>query len=309
MTSTPAESPPVRDQTHAGATMAGIGLMLLGVFLFSVNDVMGKWLVATYAVGQLLLIRSCAALSLLGPFVWKAGLKSFRAAPRPGLQVLRVVLGSVEVTLFYWSVVYLPLADAVTYYLASPIYVTAISALFLGERVGRRRWVAVLVGFAGVLIALQPGPATLTWPALIALSGSLIYALLLVTTRVLRGTDDVVLISTQIATTLVLGAIMAPFAWVSPSWRDVGLLALLGVAAMGALTCINRSLKLAPASVVVPYQYTMIIWAVVLGYIAFGDIPQMHMVIGSAIIIAAGLFIFWREQAAVHTESAATPPG
>jgi drug/metabolite transporter (DMT)-like permease len=296
MTATPDTVPPARDHSPARATMLGIGLMLAGVFFFSVNDVLGKWLVATYSVGQLLLIRSIAALLLLAPFIWKAGWALFAAMPRPGLQLLRVVLGSIEVTMFYWSVVYLPLADAVTYYLAGPIYVTAISALFLGERVGWRRWAAVLVGFAGVLIALQPSPATFTWPALIALAGSLMYAILLVTTRVLRGTPDLTLISTQIATTLVLGAVTAPFAWVAPSARDVTLLALLGAVAMGALTCINRSLKLAPASVVVPYQYTMILWAVVLGYAAFGDMPKLHVVAGSAIIVGAGLFIFWREQ-------------
>jgi drug/metabolite transporter (DMT)-like permease len=274
----------------------GIGLMLLGVFLFSVNDVMGKWLVATYSVGQLLLIRSAAALLLLAPFVWNAGWQVFAEIPRPGLQIVRVILGSCEVGLFYWAVVYLPLADVVTYYLAGPIYVTALSAVLLGERVGWRRWSAVLIGFAGVLIALNPSAATMTWPALIALAGSLVYALLLVVTRTLRGTPDLVLISTQVATTFVLGLLTASFGWVTPSPRDIVLLAILGVVAMGALICVNRSLKLAPASVVVPYQYTMIVWAIILGYIAFGDEPQAHTMIGAAVITGAGLFIFFRER-------------
>lgn len=301
MTSTPETAPtrpgPGQAPTAlARASALGIGLMLLGVLLFSVNDVMGKWLVSTYSVWQLLLIRSAAALLLLAPFIWQAGRTLFTTMPHPRLQLLRVALGSGEVALFYWSVVYLPLADAVTYYLAGPIYVTAVSALFLGERVGWRRWTAVLVGFAGVVIALNPSPATFTWPALIALAGSFTYAMLLVTTRYLRGTPDLALISTQVATTLVLGGVMAPFAWTAPTLRDVALLALLGIVAMGALSAINRSLKLAPASVVVPYQYTMILWAVLFGYLAFGDVPEWHVIIGSAIIVAAGLFIFWREQ-------------
>jgi drug/metabolite transporter (DMT)-like permease len=296
MTATRCKASAARDQSHARTTLLGIGLMLAGVFLFCMNDVMGKWLVSTYSVGQVLLIRSCAALIVLAPIVWRAGRQLFTTMPRPGLQLMRVLLGATEVAMFYWSVVYLPLADAVTYYLAGPIYVTAISAVFLGERVGWQRWTAVLVGFAGVLIALNPSPATFSWPALIALAGSLMYAVLLVTTRVLRGTADLALVSTQIATTLVLGAMLAPLGWVTPSADDLSLLALLGVVAMGALTCINRSLKLAPASVVVPYQYTMILWAVLLGYLVFGDVPQLHVVIGSAVIVAAGLFIFWREQ-------------
>jgi drug/metabolite transporter (DMT)-like permease len=292
--------PPARLGTSHVA--AGIALMLLGVFLFSVNDVMGKWLVATYSVGQLLLIRSMAALLLLLPFIWNAGWQPFVTMQRPGLQLLRVVLGSSEVALFYWAVVYLPLADVVTYYLAGPIYVTALSALFLGERVGWRRWAAVLVGFAGVLIALRPSPATISWPALIALGGSLVYAVLLITTRALRGTSDLVLIATQVPTTLLLGALTASFGWVAPSARDLVLLAVLGVVAMGALISVNRSLKLAPASVVVPYQYTMIVWAVILGYIAFGDVPEPPVLIGAAVITAAGLFIFFRERKVTAAE-------
>ena len=289
-------SVPSATRLEAQHVAFGIGLMLVGVFLFSVNDVMGKWLVATYSVGQLLLIRSTAALLLLIPFVWTAGWKAFADMPRPGLQLLRVVLGSCEVGLFYWAVVYLPLADVVTYYLAGPIYVTALSAFLLRERVGWRRWSAVMVGFLGVLIALRPSTATISWPALIALAGSVVYALLLVTTRTLRGTSDVVLISTQFATTFVLGLLTASFGWVTPSLHDVTLLAILGIVAMGALLCVNRSLKLAPASVVVPYQYTLIVWAIILGYLAFGDEPQVHTLVGAAVITGAGLFIFFRER-------------
>jgi drug/metabolite transporter (DMT)-like permease len=290
------------------AVTVGIGLMLLGVLMFSLNDVMGKWLVATYSVGQILLLRSAAALLLLSPLIWRAGKDAFTEAPRPGLQLARVILGTAEVAMFYWSVAYLPLADVTTYYLAGPIYVTAISAIFLKEPVGWRRWSAVLVGFAGVLIALNPSPDTLTLPALIALAGSVFYALLLTTTRALRGTSEVGMISTQIASSLVFGLVVAPFGWVAPSGRDLLLLGLLGIVAMGALSSINRSLRLAAASVVVPYQYTMIVWAVIFGWLFFGDTPQAHTVIGSVIIVAAGLFIFFREQRQGRGEPATTPP-
>ena len=114
------------------------------------------------------------------PFIWRAGRAAFMSAPRPGLQVLRVVLSTLEVAMFFWAVAYLPLADAITFYLAGPIYVTALSALLLGERVGWRRWTAVLVGFCGVVIALRPSAASFTLPALIALGGSV----------VLRAADD-----------------------------------------------------------------------------------------------------------------------
>jgi len=288
------------------STLAGIGLMLTGVFLFSFNDAVGKWLVATYSVGQLLLIRSATTLVLLAPFIWRAGRDAFVSAPRPGLQVLRIVLSTLEVAMFFWAVGYLPLADAVTFYLAGPIYVTAISALLLKERVGWRRWSAVLAGFLGVVIALRPSAATLTLPALIALAGSLSFALLMVVTRVLRETNDTVLVATQYVGTLAFGAVTAPFAWVTPTVYDLTFLSGFGVVSIIALYCVNRSLKLAPASVVVPYQYTLILWAVLLGWRVFGEVPDGFTLVGGAIIIAAGLYIFWREQA--RREQAA-PPG
>jgi drug/metabolite transporter (DMT)-like permease len=270
--------------------------MLAGIGLFSLNDALGKWLLTTYSVGELLLVRSAAALILLVPFVRQAGFAAFRAAPRPGLQIVRVVLSTLEVAMFFWAVSYLPLADTVTFYLAGPIYVTALSVVLLGERVGWRRWTAVLVGFAGVMLAMRPTAASLTLPALIALVGSVFFSLLMITTRLLRETSNTVLIAGQIGGTLLFGAVLAPCGWVTPRAIDVGLMAILGVVAMAALACVNRSLKLAPASVVVPYQYTIIVWAIVLGYGVFGDVPDPFTLAGAAIIIATGLYIFWREQ-------------
>src|SRR5712692_3751028 len=195
----------------ARRALAGIGLMLAGIGLFSLNDALGKWLLATYSVGELLLIRSAAALLLLAPFVRQAGLAAFRTAPRPGLQIVRVVLSTLEVAMFFWAVSYLPLADTVTFYLAGPIYVTALSVGLLGESVGWRRWTAVLVGFAGVMLALRPSAASFTLPALIALGGSMFFSVLMITTRMLRDTQDTVLIAGQIGATLLFGAAVAPF--------------------------------------------------------------------------------------------------
>jgi drug/metabolite transporter (DMT)-like permease len=270
--------------------------MLAGIFLFSVNDVLGKWLVATYTVWQVLLIRSLAALLVLAPFIWRAGWEPFRTAPKPGLQLARALFSTLEVAGFYWAVIWLSLADVMTFYLAAPIYVTAVSALVLNEKVGWRRWSAVIVGFIGVIIALRPATASWSAPALIALGGSIVFSFLMIVTRHLRGTDDVVLVTGQTVMALIAGLLFAPFAWVAPTAIDAGLLALLGVVAMIAHVCVNRSLKIAPASVVVPYQYTLIIWAIVFGFFVFGDVPEIAMIVGAIIIIAAGIYIFVREQ-------------
>jgi drug/metabolite transporter (DMT)-like permease len=289
------------------AVLAGIALMSGGIFLFAVNDALGKWLVATYSVGQVLLIRSLAAIALLAPFIWR-DLATFAAAPRWGLQALRAVLATVEVACFYWAVAYLPLADVMAFYLAGPIFVTAIAGAVLGERVGWRRWAAVGVGFMGVIVCLRPGTAALSWPALIALAGSFTFSLSMIATRFLRGTSDTVLVTTQTVSALAFGAVVAPFAWTPPGVGDLTLLCLLGIVAMIAHMCVNRSLKLAPASTVVPYQYTTIVWAVLFGYLVFGDVPDLWMLSGAAIIVAAGLVIYLRERRLSRREPAFSEP-
>ena len=196
------------------APLAGIGLMLLGIFLFSFGDALGKFLVGTYSVGQLLWLRACAALVLLFPVIWRQR-TAFLSLERPWLQLLRVTLSTIEVAAFFLATVYLPLADVITYYLACPIFVTALSGIVLREKIGWRRWSAVLIGFCGVLIALKPSANTVSWPALIALAGSTSFAFLMLITRSLRATPDIVLASTQFIGTFTLGALMAPFGWVA----------------------------------------------------------------------------------------------
>jgi drug/metabolite transporter (DMT)-like permease len=290
----------------AESAVPGIGLMLAGISLFSVNDALGKWLLDTYSVAELLLVRSAVALLLMAPFIRRTGIAAFAAAPMRGLQIVRVVLSTLEVVMFFWAVSYLPLADTVTFYLAGPIYVTALSVMLLGEQVGWRRWTAVLVGFLGVLLALRPSAATFTLPALIALTGSIFFAASMIVTRMLRDTSNTVLVTGQMVATLLFGAVTAPFAWVMPSARDFALMSLFGVVSILALACVNLSLKLAAASVVVPYQYTLIVWAIMLGYAVFGDVPDLLTLLGAAVIISAGLYIFWREQG--QGRHAAPPP-
>jgi drug/metabolite transporter (DMT)-like permease len=285
--------------TNASAsrsTQLGIAVMLAGILLFSLNDVMGKWLVATYSVGQVLLIRSAAALLILSPFIWKAGVRSLVRVEQRRMQVLRVILSSLEVYCFYFAVIYLPLADVMTYWLAAPIYVAALSPFLLGEHVGWRRWTAIFIGFVGVIVALEPSAATLTAPALISIFGSFAFAFMMLSGRSLRATPDTTLVFWQTIGAGLFGLATAPFGWVTPSAPDFALLGLLGVVAMVAHVCVNRALKLADAATVAPFQYTLLLWAVIFGWLVFGDIPRPAMLAGAAIIVAAGLFIFFREQ-------------
>ncbi|WP_224008145.1 DMT family transporter [Aureimonas sp. SA4125] len=270
--------------------------MLGAMLMFSLNDTMGKWLVATYPVGELLLLRSAAGLLFLTPFLLRLERGALFHVERPKTQALRVFCSTAEVICFYAAVATLPLADVMTYWLAAPIYVAALSPLMLGERVGWRRWAAIGVGFLGVVVALDPSAATLTLPALISVVGSFLFALTMVYGRQLRGTPDTVLVFWHIAGAAVAGLVTVPFAWVTPDLPDFLMLSLLGVVAMLAHIGVNRALKLADAATVAPLQYTLLFWAILFGWLFFGEVPRTTTMIGAAIIVASGLYIVWRER-------------
>lgn len=280
----------------SSAARSGVLLMLLGMLMFSLNDVMGKWLVSTYSVGQVVFIRSIAALIVLAPFLWFNGPAKIVQVDRPWLQAARVFLSTAEVFAFYFAVVYLPLADVMTYWLAAPIYVAAVSPFVLKEPVGWRRWTAIIVGFVGVVIALEPSSQALTPQAIISILGSMFFAFMLLLGRSLRGTPDTTLVFWQIVGAGLAGLVAVSFEWTPVSLRDLVLLALLGVVAMLAHVLVNRALKVADAATVAPLQYTMLFWAIVFGWLVFGDVPRISMLVGSGFIIASGLFIFFREQ-------------
>ncbi|CEJ12053.1 Riboflavin transporter [bacterium YEK0313] len=275
----------------------GIIMMLAGFFLFAANDTLGKWLLGTFTVGQIMLARSVVGLAVILPLIVRGGLLPLRTQPKPWLQVLRGVLAMLEASLFFWALTDLPLASVMTYYLAGPIYVTALSPWLLGEHVGWRRWSAVGVGFFGVVLALSPTDASLSFGALCALAGSFSYACFMVATRKLAGTSNAVLMGWQLVAALGFGVTMVTWqGWTPPGPFDATLLVVLGLGSLAGNLCVNLALKLAPASVVVPYQYTLIVWGILFGYLVFGEVSDMKTLAGAAIIVGAGLFIFLREQ-------------
>ncbi|NLS20467.1 DMT family transporter [Rhizobium sp. P40RR-XXII] len=284
-----------RAAASGNLVLAGMLLMLVGDFMFSLNDAMGKWLVASFSVGQILVIRSLGSFIVLAPMIARQGSDALFRLERPPLQVLRIVMTTLDVGLFYAAVAYLPLADVMTFYMAGPIYVAAISHFFLDERIGWRRSLAVFVGFVGVLIALRPSAAMFSWPSLFGLGGSLAFAMTLVLGRRLRQTSDATLVTWQTVGALAAGLVLSIGNWRAASALDLGAMLALGVVAGAAHLMITRSLKLAPASLLAPLQYSLLLWAIILGFVFFGDIPDAQIVIGSVIIVLAGLFIFHRK--------------
>ncbi len=274
----------------------GIVFMLLGTALFTFNDALGKWMVASVAVGQLLFIRSATALVVLLPAVHKAGWRKVFVLQQPGQHVLRLAFIVAEVFCFYLAVRHLPLADVMAVYQATPLIVTVLAIPLLGEAVGWRRGLAVGIGFIGVLLVLQPDGGVFTAPALIALGGSFTYALSMVATRKLRETNSLSLIVYHSIAVGGVGLLTLPWGWEPVDLPSVGYLALIGVVATAAHMCMNQSLKLAPAAVVVPFTYTSLLWAILLGWLFFADLPTPLMLVGAGIIVASGLFVLHRER-------------
>jgi S-adenosylmethionine uptake transporter len=292
-----------------GLIVLGILLMLFGDFMFALNDALGKWLVASFSVGQVVLIRSIGFFLVLAPMLLSQQKGTVFRIARPGLVFLRAVLTTVDTACFYAAVVHLPLADVMSFYMAAPIYVAALSHFFLREQVGWRRWMAIGIGFCGVLIMLKPSSSAFSLSAAYAIVGSLAFAISLILSRFLRGTSDATLVTWQTIGGVVLGAILTIGAWRTPSVAELLELLLLGIVSCSAHLLITRSLKLAPASTLAPLQYTMLIWGALLGYLVFGDIPESRIWIGSAIVVLAGLFIFHRQKVVADVPPENVPKG
>ncbi|MCF1709409.1 DMT family transporter [Tabrizicola sp. J26] len=272
--------------------------MLLAMLVFSLNDVLGKWLVASYSVSLLMAMRGLAALTvllvLLRPNAWGDRVNQLWQVEQPWLRAFVLVVEGME---FYAAVALLPLADVVTYWLAATIYVAALSPWLLGERVDGWAWGAILLGFAGVVVALQPSGQSLGTAAALPIAGSFAYALAMILSRRLRSTPDWVLVFWQIVGALIasmVGLTIMPGAWQTPGWRDGSLLCLLGVVAMAAHLLVNRAFKHAPAAHLMPFTYSLLVWALVFGALVFRDRPNAAILAGAGLIILAGLILATR---------------
>jgi S-adenosylmethionine uptake transporter len=298
-----------REQLTRNLVLAGVLLMIAGDFMFALNDAMGKWLVASFSVGQVVAIRSIGAFIVLGPMMARQGAGKLLNIERPWLQVLRVIATTADTACFYAAVVYLPLADVMSFYMAGPIYVAALSHFLLGEKVGWRRSLAILVGFCGVIIMLKPSSAAFSASSFFALVGSVAFAFAIILGRRLRGTSDTTLVTWQTLGTLVVGAVLTIGNWQTPNAFDLGAMLLLGIVSCIAHLLITRALKLAPASTLAPLHYTLLLWAVVFGLIFFGDVPGPRILIGAAIVVLAGLFIFHRQNTVATVPPENVPKG
>ena len=269
--------------------------MLLAVAIFSCMDALIKWLSTTYPTIEIVFFRSCFAFVPLLAALLKGGRGALRTR-RPLAQAGRAMVGLVSMVAFFYCFRIMPLADVFGIAFSAPLFVTALSVPLLGERVGIRRWSAVAVGFVGVLIMLRPDSGVFASASWIALFATVLYALGQIFVRDLTKTETTTGIVFYVTlTTTVASAVAMPFQWVTPSAVDAPLLAAVGILGGVAQLAFTRAFRLAPAAVISPFDYTGLLYAAVIGYAVWGDVPTLPFLVGAAIVIASGLYILHRE--------------
>jgi len=282
--------------------LLGILLMMVATTLFPIMNTLTKLLSAHYPPEQIIWARASShlvfVLLLFGPSI---GLRIFRSV-RLKVQIGRSLLQIGSNGSFIIAIKHLPLAEASTLSFAAPFVVALMAVPILGEKLSRVRLAAVAVGFVGVLVVIRPGGAVFHWASLFILASTLFYATYQILTRFVAGHDrpETSVVYSALVGTIVM-SVLVPFHWITPhSLADAAMLAATGVIGGIAHYCIARALIYASAGVVSPFHYWQLIGAVILGYLVFGDLPDVYTWLGAALIIGSGLFIGWRETSATE---------
>jgi drug/metabolite transporter (DMT)-like permease len=274
----------------------GIICMLIATILFAGSSALSKWLVATYPIGQMLFMRAAAALvgsSLV--ILPVTGLAVFRTK-RLRDHTLRSVSQACAQSFLVIAFSLMPLASAVAINFSAPLFATVAAIVFLKETVGPVRWGALIAGFLGVLLVTAPGADTLQLGSLFALANAVLFGTVTVGVRRMTSTESAeTLTMYQMLFLTGFFAAALPFGWVTPSLPDFGAMVVNGLGNALGQYLWTRALHLAPTSAVAPFNYFSLVWAIILGFLVWGDVPSATLLMGSAIVVGTGMFLLWHE--------------
>lgn len=281
---------------NAQETPLAILAICAGVAFLVANDAVAKVLTDRYPPIQIVFLRNLIAVPIIAALILAMfGRQAMRSNHLP-LHALRGMLMTLGAWMYFTGLIYLPLAESTALVFSAPIFITALSVPLLGEHVGWKRWSAVLLGFVGVLVIVQPGGATFQMAALLPVGTALCYAIFMMSARWIgRGERLWTMMFFAMFFPMLYAAPMAMAFWEPVQAADIGL--FLAIAAFGSfgLALIGQAFRLAPAAVVAPFDYTALIWATGLGWLIWSDIPGMTTIIGAAIIVLSGVIILLRE--------------
>ena len=275
----------------------GALLMCLSMLGFALMDTLSKIMVQSYPIAQTLWIRYVIYTLFALAIARLKGLRRMAVSRRPWLQASRSLIALVENGVFVLAFAYLPLADAHSIAATSPLIVIVLAVPLLREPVRIHRWLAVLAGFVGVLVIVRPGFTSFHWPLLIALAGAFLWGLYQIMVRLCARDDapETTLLWSAIVG-LVAVTVIAPIGWRSAdatAWMMLFAIGLLGSLAHYGLI---RALDYADASAMQPYSYSLLVWAALLGFLVFGDIPAIWTILGAAIVVSSGLYTWYHDR-------------
>lgn len=288
---------PVLKTDSARSRRIGIGLVVAGTICFSIIDASGKWLVQRLPVAEVVWLRFAThvlwmALLLAPSRGW--GIVRTKA---PKLQALRALMMVAMTALNFWALQYLQLAETGAIQFSVPVLIALMSAWWLGERLDARRWVAIVGGFAGVLLVIRPGSAAFHPAILLSVGNALLYAAFNILTRRMAATETPE--SMQMISAFGAALLIAPFAlaqWVWPQdLRTWVVVAVCGLAGGVGHQCVATAHRYASAAVLGPFIYQQIIYMVLWGWLLFGQLPDFFVVAGAAVVVASGLYLLWLE--------------
>jgi drug/metabolite transporter (DMT)-like permease len=282
---------------RADRPFKGIALVLASTVFLGASDVTAKYLSATLPSIEITWIRFLVFALIMTPAMMPGSPLFAMQTNRLSLHLLRglTILGS---SLFFISGLrFLPIAEASATGFVAPLFVTALSIIFLSEKVGLRRWIATGVGLIGVLIILRPGTGAFHPAAFFPLVSALAWACTLIMTRMMSGTERAI---TVMAYSSIVGvcilSVLVPFVWVTPTWHDIAFGIFIGVASTAGQWIVVLAFRYADASVLAPFSYTQLLWVSVLGFLVFGEVPDAYTITGAAFIVASGLYTAHRER-------------
>ncbi|MES0003460.1 DMT family transporter [Mesorhizobium sp. M0051] len=291
-------------------SLAATGFLCLGVLIFSLQDAILKGLSDKYSVTQAITVRSIVALPILLALVRATGSIRSLLSKRFGLLTIRAVILLGAYLCYYLSIAALPLADAIALFFVAPLVIAGLGILFLGERPHQTTFMALAVGFIGVIITLRPGLAAFEWAYALTLSAAVLYSLAQILARKLGDTETAAVITFyQNLAFLVCAPVLAALVsssgledagdpslaflmrpWVWPTLNDTLLMAGCGVIASAGMTLLAQAYRLAPAGTIAVFEYSAIMWVPLWGYLFFDEVPRFTTVVGAAVICGAGLF-------------------
>jgi drug/metabolite transporter (DMT)-like permease len=274
----------------------GILCMIAATAGFAIMHALSKWLIAIYPVGQVMFSRSFVSLAVCAALVLpRQGLSIF-ATQRPRDHIMRGLSQSISQTFSVLAFGLMPLAGAIAINFSAPLWAGLLSVIWLKERAGPARWTALLCGFFGVIIVANPGTDSLTLGAIFALLNAMMVGTVTVAVRGMTATESAsTLLMWQLAAIAVFHAFLLPLGFQWPTLADGAMLILSGFVNLGAQYFWTRALILAPATAVSPFFYFMLVWATGIGFVIWGEVPSIELLIGSCIVVGTGLFLLWNE--------------